>query len=62
MLVLSRKLNEVIVINGNIRITIVEIRRSRVSVSIEAPDDVTIRRLEQLQKHGDDEDCTMSIR
>lgn len=53
MLVLSRKLYEVIVIDDNIRIMITEIRRSRVSVSIEAPDNITIRRLEQLQKHDD---------
>jgi carbon storage regulator len=46
MLVLSRKLNESIIVDGNIRITIVGIRGNHVRVGIEAPDSVPIIREE----------------
>jgi carbon storage regulator len=46
MLVLSRKLNESIIIDGNIRITIVGIRGNHVRVGIEAPGPVPIIRQE----------------
>jgi carbon storage regulator len=46
MLVLSRKLNESIVIDGDIRITVVGIRGSHVRLGIEAPDSVAIFRAE----------------
>ena len=46
MLVLSRKLNETIVIDGNIRITVVGIRGNQVRLGIEAPDRVGIYREE----------------
>jgi carbon storage regulator CsrA len=46
MLVLSRKLNESIVIAGNIRITVTSIRGQCVRLGIEAPEDVGIYREE----------------
>ena len=46
MLVLSRKENETIVINGNVRITIVRSGRGKVKLGIQAPDEVSIRRSE----------------
>lgn len=46
MLVLSRKLNEAIVIAGNITITIVEVRGDKVRLGIEAPKDVPVHRQE----------------
>ena len=48
MLVLSRKLNEKIVINGDITVTIVKIDRNQVRIGIEAPGDVPIYREELL--------------
>jgi carbon storage regulator len=46
MLVLSRKKNEEIIINDNIRLVIVEIRGDRARIGIDAPDDVKIFRSE----------------
>ena len=48
MLVLSRKLNEKIVINGNIEVTVVKIDRNQVRIGIEAPGEVPIYREEIL--------------
>lgn len=50
MLVLSRKVGEVICIGDSIRITITEIcSPSKVRIGIEAPRDVTVDRLEVRQ-------------
>jgi carbon storage regulator len=46
MLVLSRKLGEKVVINGNIVLTIVKIDRNQIRVGIEAPKDVPVFREE----------------
>lgn len=46
MLVLSRKLNEEIVIGDNITVTVVEIRGDRVRLGFDAPRDVTVHRRE----------------
>jgi len=46
MLVLSRKLNEVIVIGDDITIVVVEIRGDKVRLGIEAPKEVPVHRLE----------------
>jgi carbon storage regulator len=48
MLVLSRKLNESIVVGDHIRITVVGIRGNHVRLGIEAPGDVSIMREELL--------------
>jgi carbon storage regulator len=52
MLVLSRKLNETIVIDGDIRITVVGIRGKHVQLGIEAPGSVGIYREELLVSAG----------
>jgi carbon storage regulator len=46
MLVLSRKRNEAIIINGNVRIIVVDVRGNQVRLGIEAPDSVKILRQE----------------
>ena len=46
MLVLSRKKNESIVINNDIKIVVVEIRGDKVRLGIDAPRDVTVHREE----------------
>jgi carbon storage regulator len=50
MLVLGRKINQIIRINDEISITILEIVGSLVRIGIEAPKDVTIHREEVYQK------------
>ena len=50
MLVLSRKENETIVIDGNIRVTIIHCGRGKVKLGIQAPDHVSIMRAELEQR------------
>jgi carbon storage regulator len=44
MLVLSRKVGEEVIIDGEIRIAVVRVRGNRVRLGIQAPADVNIRR------------------
>jgi carbon storage regulator len=46
MLVLSRKPNESIIIDGGIRITVISVKGDRVRLGIEAPDSVPVDRAE----------------
>jgi carbon storage regulator len=50
MLVISRRINETIVINNNIYITITRIGNSQVKVGIEAPESVRVSREEPCGK------------
>jgi carbon storage regulator len=50
MLVLSRKTNEAIKIQDNIKITIVSIEGDRVKLGIEAPKDIPVNREEVYEK------------
>lgn len=54
MLVLSRKLNEKIIIDGGIVITVVKIEGGQVRLGIEAPSDVKVYREELLAKQAAD--------
>ncbi len=56
MLVLSRKPNESIIINGNIRVMVVGIRGNHVRLGIEAPESVSIFREELCQWNGVNEE------
>jgi carbon storage regulator len=51
MLVLSRKLGESIIIDGNIRIKVLMIRGNRVRLGIEAPDRIPILRESDRRDH-----------
>ena len=46
MLVLTRRINESIVINDNVSVLVVEVRGDRVRLGIEAPKNVTVHRKE----------------
>ena len=46
MLVLSRKIDEAIVIDGGIKVTVVEIRGDKIRLGIEAPREVAVWREE----------------
>ena len=66
MLVLSRKKNESIVINNDIRIVVVEIRGDKVRLGVEAPREVPVHRHEvfdaiQRSQDGVDDTATESF-
>jgi len=46
MLVLSRKINQTIIINDTVKITIVGIKGGQVRIGIDAPPEVTVDRAE----------------
>jgi carbon storage regulator len=50
MLILSRKAGDAIVIDGGIRIVVVQCERGGVRIGIEAPSDVTILRAELVEQ------------
>ena len=50
MLVLSRKLNESIVINDDIVITVLSVQGDRVRLGIEAPGEIPVHRQEVFEK------------
>lgn len=50
MLVLSRKLGEVIVINDNIKMYVIEIRGDQVRLGFDAPKDIPIDRQEIVDR------------
>lgn len=54
MLVLTRKAGEQVIINGNIRITVVSVGPGRVKIGIDAPADVKIDREEVHAKKADE--------
>jgi carbon storage regulator len=61
VLVLGRKVDEKIVIGGNITIMVVEIRGDKVKLGIDAPKDVSVHRQEvqdAIQKENEDKDQT----
>ena len=49
MLVLSRKRDEQIIIAGNIKITVVDIRGDKVRLGVEAPKEIPVHRAEVQQ-------------
>ncbi len=44
MLVLTRKLNEAVVVAGDVEIKVLQVRGNRIRLGISAPSDVSIRR------------------
>jgi len=54
MLVLSRRLGEEILIDGNIRVSIAAIKKGQIRVGISAPESVKILRPEVLERFSGD--------
>jgi carbon storage regulator len=52
MLILTRKVDQGIVIQGNIIITVLRVERDRVKLGIAAPQEITVLREELLQRDG----------
>jgi carbon storage regulator len=50
MLALSRKVGEVIIISGNIKIKVLETREGKVRLGIDAPKEISVYREELLEK------------
>jgi carbon storage regulator len=50
MLILTRKTGETIVINENIRVTVLAVRGNQVRIGIEAPEDVPVHRHEVQER------------
>ena len=60
MLVLSRKLNESIVINDNIVVTVLGVKGDRVRIGIDAPGEIPVHRREVFEKMQNEE-ALMSV-
>ena len=62
MLVLTRKQNESIVVDGQITIRILRISGNRIRLGIDAPSDIAVRRqeLEPLALSNVSDDCRIS--
>ena len=54
MLVLSRKQDQKIVIDGNIEVTVVDIRGDKIRLGIQAPKEVDIYRAEMREESKED--------
>ena len=50
MLILTRRLNEVLVIGDDITVTVLEIKGNQVRLGIEAPSDVAVHRQEIYER------------
>ncbi len=50
MLVLTRRIQESIIIDGDIKITVLGIERGHIKLGFEAPDDIEIMREELLEE------------
>ena len=64
MLALTRKIDEAIVVNGNIKIQVLDIAEGKVRLGIEAPQDVSIHREEiylEIQKSNKDSVAKQNI-
>jgi len=58
MLVLRRKVEEAIVLDGSIRVVVLAVEGERVKIGIEAPDDVSIVREELLLRKQEEKTTT----
>jgi carbon storage regulator len=57
MLILTRKIHETVIINDDIRVTLLSIRGDKVHLSIEAPRDINVRREEEIYKKSSNQEA-----
>jgi carbon storage regulator len=55
MLILTRKVDQGIVIQGNILVTVLRVEKDRVKLGISAPTEITVLRDELLERDGHNE-------
>ncbi|MDG1507581.1 MAG: carbon storage regulator CsrA [Luminiphilus sp.] len=51
MLILTRRINESLIIGDNVTVTILGVKGNQVRVGVDAPRDVAVHRQELAQKH-----------
>ena len=51
MLILTRRVDESLVIGDNVTVTILSVKGNQVRIGVDAPRDVTVHREELAQKH-----------
>lgn len=56
MLILTRKIDQGIVISGNIYVRVLEVERNRVKIGISAPMEVKVLRQELLERDSEEEE------
>ena len=61
MLILTRKKNESIIIDGNIEVKIIELEDGRVKIGIEAPKEIEILRKELYEKIQEENKAAVNI-
>ena len=61
MLVLGRKQDQTVVINGNIKVKVLRVHGNSVRLGIEAPDDFLVLRGELTEWHGSNSEQSDSI-
>ena len=61
MLVLSRKVGDKLVIDGNITVEVVKIQGNRISLGIVAPSDVKILRGELIEPEGNTQSVELVV-
>jgi carbon storage regulator len=60
MLVLTRRIGEEMLIAGNIRVTVLAVRRNQVRLGIAAPSSVPVARMELLAECSEEADAPLS--
>ncbi len=61
MLVISRKLDEALVIGENVEITVIEISKDKIKLGINAPKDVRVKRREILATEEENKQASKQL-
>lgn len=64
MLILTRRVGETLIINDNIKLTVLGVRGHQVRIGVDAPKDVSVHRqeiYEKIQKESPDQEINTNI-